>query len=212
VDGSPFVLADSLFIRNGFTGPIPYGTFVEPFYKGFYGSSDSFVRSYLDLKPFIGKKFNIKFRYGHDSYSEDIVLGAPNGWVVDDIELIDLVQYTGQACVEAQGVDRICVPPVEGATYVEARDTFIGVRDVAERPFFHVYPNPARRYLNVRFVEPSGGKAVADLLDDKGRKIRTVTGMGPVMRIDVSVLPAGWYVLRMRTRTVHRSIPFIILR
>ncbi len=212
VDGGPFLLADSLFIRNGFSGPIPYGTFVEPFYKGFYGSSDSFVRSYLDLKPFIGRKFNIKFRYGHDSYSQDFVLGAPDGWAIDDIELIDLVEYTAQACVEARGIERTCVYPAEGSTFVEATDTLSGVRDITGESIFQVYPNPARRHLHVRLTKPSDGPAVAELLDDKGRTIRTVKGIGPVMRIDVSTLPAGWYVLRMRTRTAYRSIPFIVLR
>ncbi|MCB0627306.1 MAG: hypothetical protein KDC43_26165, partial [Saprospiraceae bacterium] len=68
------------FIRNGYTGPIAYGTFIIPNTSAFWGNSNGWKATYLDLSAYAGQEVQVRFRFGTNNSSGGF------GWFVDDIE------------------------------------------------------------------------------------------------------------------------------
>ena len=71
-----------------------------------------------------------------------------------------------------------------------------------------LYPNPSRDYIRVMAGDVQPEDIV--LTDYTGREVRTgITMSGPVARIDVSGLSAGWYLIRLRTASEPKVLKFI---
>ncbi|MBK9013246.1 MAG: hypothetical protein IPM82_03735 [Saprospiraceae bacterium] len=88
-----------------------------PNLQGFSGSSNGeFIPTYVDLSEWAGEDVVFRFRFGTNDGN-----GGTVGWVVDDIEFMDLLNYNGEACVTtAQGDNECAIAPEEG-TIVESQ-------------------------------------------------------------------------------------------
>lgn len=164
VNDGPYTLAKDLFVKNGFTGPIPYGTFAEPFYQGFYGSSNGFIQSYIDLSAYKGQKVKLKFRFGNESLDNVLPTEKPYGWVIDDIELIDMKSYNSEACVEAKDIDQTCVSAPGRGAIVEVGET-VGTNNVLpSKSKITILPNPAIEQAVLKFHIPDATKGFLEVL------------------------------------------------
>ncbi len=201
VNDGPFTLAKDLFIKNGFTGPIPYGVFVEPFYEGFYGKSNGFVQSYVDLSAFKGQNIKVKFRFGNEDLSGTLPQEEPYGWVIDDIELIDLISYNAEACISAEGIDESCVTADGKGTLVEVGAS-VASKDVKKgNTAIGIYPNPAGKIAVLKFH--TGQSAKGDLqVMQSGKTLftkRDIDLKGPFL-LDVHGWSAGMYIVKLTTK------------
>lgn len=59
-------------------------------------------------------------------------------------------------------------------------------------PDLKIYPNPARQYLTIEPAQPSQ----VQLIDLQGRVLQTIPNISGPLRLDISTLPAGLYLIR----------------
>ncbi|MBV6652767.1 MAG: M36 family metallopeptidase, partial [Mameliella sp.] len=84
-------------IRNRYNTTLDYGTLVIPFLDVFSGDSEGWIDTYIDLTDYAGQDINFRFRFG--SNEGGVPSGVNVGWFVDNIEIMDMINYNSEACV-----------------------------------------------------------------------------------------------------------------
>ncbi|HJW28838.1 MAG TPA: M36 family metallopeptidase, partial [Saprospiraceae bacterium] len=184
-------------IRNGYSGKINYLPFAAPDLKAFYGNSgDDYKATYIDLSAWAGKDIVIRFRFGTD-------LNTNNGfgWLIDDIEFMDMLAYDGEACVTSDQGDQVCAIAPEGGTIVDSREGPLSAVPGISNSTFNIFPNPANDEITV--VSPDKAQpAQVNLITLDGKLIRHIKGnMGDsrALRINTQDVPSGMYLIQVVT-------------
>ena len=192
-------LVQSHLIRGDYTGVIPYSTsFIIPVPKlyAFTGSTNNeFMASYVDLSEWAGKELDIRFRFGTN---ENATVGQL-GWIVDDVELMDLFYYNSQACVNTDQGDQECTEAPNYGTIVESQLATATV-DKLENVSLTVFPNPAKNLLNIAVETEEQQDLDLSLLSVDGKVVlsKTITAFGnDITSLNVSKVPSGFYFLRI---------------
>jgi hypothetical protein len=187
-----------IMFRNGYPGFISYNTFVVPNLKAFSGSTGGkFIGSYADLSSWSGKDIVLRFRFGTNAST-----AFPQGWFVDDIEFMDLLNYNGQACLTANEGVSVCVFAPERGTIVESQ--FLTNIDEEQLPGLQValYPNPAKNYLQLGFNNATPREIRVSLLTVDARRVLSrkfqIFGTEAV-GFDVSNLNRGLYFVEIQS-------------
>jgi len=194
-DGAPY------FLRNGYTGEISYFTFAEPNRSGFWGDSEDYIPTYLDLRPFQDAGDIIfRFRFGSDDNNPD----SYAGWFIDDIEILDLLSYNGEACANSSEGDQACATAPAGGTIVETGQLNTAVENLEENGLvFKVFPNPAGDYLNVSLSDENSDEGVVTLFNMNGQQLLNkeiaINNTTQLVPFNVSQLAKGFYFVEVRT-------------
>jgi uncharacterized repeat protein (TIGR01451 family) len=183
-------------IRNGYDGSVQYSTFAIPFLSGFSGNSGGWKQSYFDLSDYAGKDITFRFRFGSD------VADAPanGGWYIDEVEILDLFNYVGEACITSGG-DQACASAPEYGVIVQP--VTVGTKEPTNQAFqMLVQPNPADDVLRVSLGESLEGQVLVSMVAADGRlaMTRSLQGFaqGQVLSLNVQHLPAGVYSVRVQ--------------
>ena len=186
-------------IRNGYPWLIDYRTFAIPNLKAFSGNSgEDFQASYVDLRQWAGKDIQVRFRFGTalTNFNDE-------GWLIDDIEFMDLVNYNGEVCVTSDQGDHECVVAPVAGTIVDSRDESVGiptheVNDVS----LQIYPNPATDLITLQLSTDHKQDVTIHLSSMDGIKLLagtfTIFGSEPV-HINTDQIPAGIYLVSVQT-------------
>lgn len=196
---SPWVqLPLSRSFRNGYNRSITYQTFVVPFLSGFSGQSNGWQQSYLELNDWLDKSFIMRFRFG----SNETVAPAGGGWWIDDLELLDLLTYDGEATVTSTQGDRITAKAPRGGVVVNPPG-LTSVKQLTNLPVLpmQVQPNPATGALFVNFGQQLEGDIQTMLIAADGRVVlqQRLQNQAAV-RFDLQNVPAGVYTLRVENK------------
>lgn len=183
-------------IRNGYNNNIQYGTFAIPYLSGFSGNSGGWVRSYLDVSDFNGKEVLFRFRFGTD----DNTNVEDGGWVVDQVDFLDLLTYGSEACVTDGGGDQACA----GTNVIVDTDATVGTDDPKVNALgLRIQPNPASDALHLTIGEAAQGPVQITLTGADGRVVlqQNTNNLfaGQTIVLDVQQLPAGVYVVRVES-------------
>jgi len=193
-------LGDNMF-REGYPRELQYATFVIPFLSAFSGESNltgpEFKATYIDLLDYVGQDVFIRFRFGTDANTSGI------GWFVDDIELMDMRNYDGQACLTSGDGDDVCaigIPRgtiVESATMINTTDPFDTNMEVS------LYPNPTDDIVNIQVLNDKSADANIRILSVDGKEVltrsfRTSDGV-ELINLNVASIPAGMYFVKVST-------------
>lgn len=146
-------------MRNPYSGDVQYGTFTIPFLSGFSGHSNGWIQSYFDLSDYAGEEVTIRFRFGTD----DNTAAAGDAWYVDEVEVLDLLNYNGQACVTADASNSACaILPEKG---VIVQPATVGTDEIfaSNRIALTALPNPASDLLHLTVDQPLSGAVSASL-------------------------------------------------
>ncbi len=185
-------------IRGGYDGTVQYSTFAIPFLSGFSGNSNGWKQSYFDLSDFSGKEITFRFRFGSD-LADAPVDGA---WYIDEVEVMDLFNYAGEACITADGGDQACASAPEYGIIVQPVTVGTDEPNKQAIPML-VQPNPADDLLNISLGQALEGQVVATLVAADGRSVinRTLQGFsqGQVLTLNVQNVPAGVYTVRLQS-------------
>ena len=73
--------------------------------------------------------------------------------------------------------------------------TLVGLNEDQLKPSLHIFPNPTQSFLFIETTVP--GKLNWELFSLHGELVAADSGFGSQIRLDLSVLPAGVYVLRV---------------
>ncbi|MCC6463671.1 MAG: M36 family metallopeptidase [Saprospiraceae bacterium] len=185
-------------LRGKYVG-IQYGTFAIPFLNGFSGNSNGWIQSYIDMSAFAGDDVTFRFRFGTD----DNTATAGDGWVIDQVDFIDMVNHDLEACVTSAQGDIACARAPESGVIMDTDDVVGTDEAIANALGLRVQPNPATDLLTLSFGESTQGAAQILILSADGRVVsrRQVDNVfaGQVLTLDVATLPAGMYVVRVES-------------
>lgn len=196
-------------IRNGFNGILAYGTFAIPSLASFSGNSDGFVDTYLDLSEYKGKRIRIQFRFGTDA--KDTVDGI-TGWAIDDVEIIDLKEFSAEACATTDESDKVCATSL---TIVESQGAVNTNNTIADDFNMELFPNPTNGFVNIRVQAPATEQATVSIMDIQGRvllehSVQLQQGKD-LMRLKVDGLNQGIYFVQLNGMK-HTSIKRLVIR
>jgi len=185
-------------VRHPYPNKVQYLTFAIPGVGGFSGKSGGWIQSYFDLSDWAGKNVTIRFRFGTNA--ESALFG--DGWVVDDVEQINLFKFDTEACITDGNGFKSCAKAPESGVIVnrgaiaaqEASDAVLALL---------VQPNPSSDILNVTLGQATKGPVQLLLVAADGRVVwqseRDAVLLGQVLPLDIRAVPAGVYVLRVET-------------
>ncbi|MCB9276459.1 MAG: T9SS-dependent M36 family metallopeptidase [Lewinellaceae bacterium] len=185
-------------IRNGYSGRINYSTFAIPYLDAYWGDSQGWIGTYVDLSSYVGQEVTLRFRFGSDDNTAPSSPAA--GWYVDDIEFMDMLNYNGEACVTSSEGDLACAVADEAGTIVES-GLVSSSRDETTAARISVFPNPAQNQLNVGITLEHAQTVVASLVSSEGRIVATqkvdASAGFQLIQMDVAQLPAGFYFVKV---------------
>jgi uncharacterized repeat protein (TIGR01451 family) len=112
----------------------------------FWGNSDGFINTLVNLESYIGQNITIRFTYVTDEGNANNAYY--DGWIIDDVRIIDRYEVKNTACVYADSVNYACDNVENGGTIIY--DHYgIGVDEELVDVFAHVFPNPSSDQINI---------------------------------------------------------------
>ncbi|MEO1517574.1 MAG: M36 family metallopeptidase [Bacteroidota bacterium] len=193
----------NIMLRNGYIGPISFFTFVQENFPAYWGSSSNeWVDTYVSLNRYKDGPMNIRFQFGTDDAAD---LDDPEaGWLIDEIEIMDMVNYNGEACVTSDDNDQACARADGGGTIVQSKEGTVSTDNPDLQALrVRAFPNPTNEQLNITIGTDQYERATMSLLTADGREMiqRTVELSAQVQsyQMDVESFPAGMYLLRIQT-------------
>ncbi len=161
------------FVRNGYSGPVNYLTFVTPNLLGFSGNSNGFQASYIDLSAYAGQDIRLRFNFATSSGNG---LNAPGQgfWAFDEVEFMDLVNYDTEVVVTSDEDDRATARAGNLGTVVLGQKT--PLRNLPELPIaIELYPNPSNGLVQIQIQSELQTQAELSVIDAIGRTIHQQT-------------------------------------
>ncbi len=192
-------LGDEMF-REGYEGFIQYGTFVIPNFSAFYGNSGGYKATYVDLSEYAGEEVTLRWNFATD----DNTAPADGGWYLDDIEVMDMFNYDGEACVTSDQGDQACANAPGRGTVVESQVIPVSVSSpVDPNVKMNIFPNPTDDQINVAITTQESQNVVLSVMTLDGREVMArdieTSSLTQTFSIDVSQLPSGLYFVRAGT-------------
>jgi hypothetical protein len=89
--------------------------------------------------------------------------------------------------------------PVNGIKEIAFSAAGVGIESAAAESAVFAYPNPVRDYLTVSGIEAD---LAVNVFDMNGKLLQTAVSKGSAVDINVSSLPAGVYLLRVRDNVI----------
>lgn len=190
------VLGADKVIRGDYTTKVPFALFAIPRMKAWTGQSEGWVQTVVDLSDYAGKDVQIRFRFASDGNTSAV------GWFLDDIELIDLFNYNGEACITSNEGDQACGEAPRKGTIV-ASDLSTSSDDIVSSSFdLNVFPNPARNFVTVDITSVHTQRAEISLVNNAGQLVWTERAELPAgaysHSVDTRGLPEGFYFIRVQ--------------
>lgn len=203
------VSPDKVF-RGAYSGKIQYQSFAIAALDGFSGDSRGWVRSYFTLDDFAGQDITFRFRFGSDNNT--VVPGG--GWYVDQVEMLDMVNFNSEACIVTAQGDQACAKAPEGGVIVDtdivSGDTAPAYNDLG----LQVQPNPAQERLILTIGHPAPGPVEVYLFSADGRAVAHQRMerlyAGQAIALELRGLPAGVYALRVESSEGNGMLKVVI--
>ncbi|MBC7778459.1 MAG: M36 family metallopeptidase [Phycisphaerae bacterium] len=205
-----FRLPKGKALRGGYDGGVQYGTFAIPFLSGFSGNSNGWKQSYFDLSDYSGKDITFRFRFGSDANTAP----ATGAWYIDEVDVMDLFHYAGEACITADGGDLACSTAPEYGVIVEP--VKVGTDETNKQSIqMLVQPNPADDMLHISLGQALEAQVIVSLIAADGRTVlnRTLQGLSldQVLTLDVQNVPAGMYTVHLQSGAGN-SVQKVVIR
>ncbi len=192
--------AGNLMFRNGYNGPVAYSTYSIPNAKGFWGDSKGWIPTYIDLKDYIGEKIQFRYRFVGDNTISDVQFRFEKGINIDNIEIMDLVNYNTEACITADGGAKGCATMEYRGIKVES-DRSSDVKDLSTDLHAMLFPNPANEAVNINLSSQQAGAANVSFYDTNGRQVLSqniyVDNDMQMFTFPTATLAAGLYTVKI---------------
>lgn len=197
-------------LRGGYDAAVAYSTFAIPFLNGFSGNSGGWKQSYFDLSEFVGKNITFRFRFGSDA-AEAPVDGA---WYIDGIEVLDLFNYVGEACIADGSGNSACASAPEYGVIMQP--VTVDIKEPGEVTIpMQVQPNPADELLYISLGQALEGQVLTSLIAADGRTVLSQSSqglaLGQTITLQVQNLPAGVYTVRLQSNAGN-SVQKVVIK
>ncbi len=191
------------FLRNGYAGRIAQETLGAPKLRAFWGNSNEYIDSYIDLSPYRGEEIRLRFRYASlENSSIDTTAGT--GWYVDNIELMDMVNFQSEACVFSEEGDEACSFAANLGTVAESASLTTSTSTGSKASMqVALFPNPATSMVNVALRIPTPAEDLTiELFNASGQRLQglSTTIPGPeevIIPLQTRGLSPGLYFVKI---------------
>ena len=191
-------LGDNMF-RNPYSGLIQYATFVVPDLSAFWGNSGGWIPTYIDMSEYNGQDVIIRFNFATD----DNTAPGGGGWFIDDIEVMDMVNYNTETCVTSNQGDQVCTIAIERGTIVESQVT-VAVSDPEVTVAMNVFPNPASDVINIAISSETNEAVTLSLMTLDGKEVQAksiyTNNFVQTFTMNTAGLPGGFYMVKASTK------------
>jgi len=202
--GNTFNDVEPLIFREPYRGKLDYTTFAKVNQRAFWGDSEGFITTYLDLRPYANEQnVFIRFRFGSQA------IGQAEGWTIDNFHIFDAVNYETPVTVNYGGLNKTTSTEQFG-TIVEP-DLSVSAENPVASESLHVYPNPARERIQLRLPKAGNGFEYF-MYDMQGRSVQTGrSGNGQIIEsIETDQLNSGIYILQLLQEDVVYQTKVVI--
>ena len=151
--------------RGESQGPPPLGG-----KDSFWGDSEGFVNTLVDLTSYLGETVTIRFTFVTDEGNPET--GYVEGWTVDDVRIIDRYEINNRACV--YGDSQVFSPSnyTCDETHTMVYDHYgISVDEVQENLFAQIFPNPSSDYVSIRLSGDWNNELQLKIYDVQGKMV-----------------------------------------
>lgn len=196
-DGTTWETVDDKFLRGGYRGRIDEnGSAQLQGRTAFWGDNGDFEEAIIDLSEYVGQDVFFRFRFISDAEV------AGRAWWVDNIEIVDIINYDGELTVTAEDFPTFTTRVGDLGTLAVGGDGINNTNDPAlGQTEVSVFPNPASEMVNVKITSERAGNATVQLISVDGRAVHTeVVGLipgGTTTSINTAALPAGIYLVQV---------------
>lgn len=123
-------------------GPPPLGG-----KNSFWGNSDGFVNTLVDLSPYMGETVTLRFTFVTDEGNNEI--DPVEGWTIDDVRVIDRYEIKNNACVYGENFSHYSCDDVKDGGTIIYND--FGLLTTPKTSIFwvQVFPNPTHENLSI---------------------------------------------------------------
>ncbi len=186
-------------LRNGYDGKLDFSTFMVPSVEAFSGNHDDDYRAtYIDLRPWQNKDIEIRFRFGTATNTHE-----GSGWLIDDIEFLDLLHYNTEACVQTDQNDLVCAFAPQSGTIVDSRPFATGIMDPAgQQGEIVLFPNPANDQLSIVLPVREMQEVLITMFSADGQIVfrhRDWFSENQLFRIDTKEIAPGMYFIAVQS-------------
>lgn len=191
------IVNDQIF-KNPYRGAVSYLTFGIPGVEAYWGNSNGYKDTYIDLMPYQGEYILVRFRFASDE-EDPGVIEEGIGWYVDNIEIIDMHNYHTEACVSSNEGDMVCTTAPSKGTIVDEGDP-TSIKEEFAGDEFTVYPNPASESVNIIFSTIQNAFSHLEVITCEGRILKQEEigpGHGRDFVLNISEIPSGLYFVRV---------------
>ena len=170
----------------------------------FSGNSGGYITTVAYLNAFINQDVRIRFRFASDEFVFE------NGWHVDNIRIIDMVNITNEACVSATGVEGFCDDiGIIGTVVLGTPPTSVG--DVVNTLGIDIFPNPTEGKISIDITDKVIGDVTIETFSVDGKSLlrNEYDQTNSLIELDLSNLGSGIYMIRVSTSdatAIHKVI------
>lgn len=196
--GTSWDALDLNFFRGAYRGTMQSPAFGAV--DAFWGRNENFFGSYVDLSDYAGQNVLLRFRLGSNTGNEttqDLLY-----WILDDVDVFDMVNYNGEACVSSDQGASFCTR-MEGRGVIVEPEEIVNVEEEAQETFkVTMSPNPTQGVLNVDAYTDRSIDIQVRVINTNGSVLinqnnRLNMGMQRIS-LDISRVPAGTYFVELR--------------
>ena len=142
-------------------GPPPLGG-----KNSFWGDSEGFVNTLVDLSYYIGETVTIRFTFVTDEGNNDI--DPVEGWIIDDVSVIDRYEVNNTACVYGETLSNYSCDDIDDGGTTIYEDFGLFTTPKTSKYWAQIFPNPANENLSIRISSDWKKQTTVSVFSIKG--------------------------------------------
>ena len=164
----------------------------------FWGDSDGFINTLVDLSDYIGETVLIRFTYVTDEANADETV---EGWTIDDVRIMDRYQVENTACVySADLLHSACDNVADGGTVIYNKFG-VSVNEITPKLEINLYPNPSNEMVSIRLSQEWGNTTNLKVFDVQGKLVFEQFNSAHTIELSTQSYAAGLYFIEISDKT-----------
>ena len=160
----------------------------------FWGESDGFINTLVDLSDYMGETITIRFTYVTD---EENSTENVEGWTVDDVRIIDRYQINNTACVYSSNPSDYSCDNIANAGTMMYNTYGISVNEVEESNSIQIFPNPSNSLTSIKLSGDWDAIVLLKVFDVQGKLVFEESNNVPTIELSTENYADGMYFIEL---------------
>ena len=176
----------------------------------YWGNSNGFVNTLVDLSPYVGESVIIRFTFVADEGNQETEV--VEGWTVDDVRILDRYEINNRACVYGDSQLFSSSNYICDETHTMVYDHYgISIDEVQENVFAQIFPNPSNNYFSIRLTGEWRKQFEVKVYDVQGKLIFENQGYASNINIATNGYAEGLYFVEINDG-IHQMVKKITVQ